>query len=58
MGWIITATPRPLYLREGARVPVVPEDGCAKGSVWTGVEKRKFYVLYSSTDLTEGLADI
>ena len=50
--------PRPLYPREGIRVPVVHEDGWPTGSVWAGVEKRKFYILYSSTNWTECLADI
>ena len=41
----LNATARALYPREGAQVPVVHEDGWATESVWTGVEKIKFYVL-------------
>ena len=35
---MITATPRPLYLREGDPVQVVQEAAWALGPVWTGTE--------------------
>jgi len=35
---VITATPRPLYLREGDPVPGVQEAAWALGPVWTGTE--------------------
>ena len=38
MGWVVKATPRPLYLRERDPVPTVQEDGWAPGPVWTGAE--------------------
>jgi hypothetical protein len=40
-GWVVNATPRPLYSRVGAPVRIVEEDGWAPGSAWTGMEKRK-----------------
>jgi hypothetical protein len=40
-GWVAKATPRPLYPREKAPVPIVEEAGWAPGSVGMGVEKRK-----------------
>jgi hypothetical protein len=38
MGWVVNATPRPLYPRERDPVPIVQEDGWAPGPVWTGAE--------------------
>jgi hypothetical protein len=35
-GWMITATPRPLYPQETEPVPIVLETGWASGPVWTG----------------------
>ena len=40
MGWVINATPRPLYPREIDAVPIVQGAGFAPGPVWTGAEKR------------------
>jgi len=37
MGWVVNATPRPLYTGEDP-VPIVQEAGWASGPVWTGVE--------------------
>jgi len=33
-GWVINATPRSLYLREGDPIPVVQEVRWASGPVW------------------------
>ena len=38
MGWVVKATPRPLYPRERDPVPIVQEAEWASGQVWTGVE--------------------
>ena len=38
MGWVVNATPRPLYPRERYRVPIVQEAGWAPGQVWTRAE--------------------
>ena len=38
MGWVINATPRPLYPWERDPVPMVQEAGWAPGPVWTGSE--------------------
>ena len=38
MGWVVNATPRPLYPREGDPLPIVQEGGWAPGPVWMGVE--------------------
>jgi hypothetical protein len=38
MGWVVIATPRPIYPREVYPVPIVQEAGWAPGQVWTGVE--------------------
>ena len=38
MGWMVSATPRPLYPRERDPVPIVQEAGWAPGPVWTGAE--------------------
>jgi hypothetical protein len=35
MGWVVNATPRPLYPRERS---IVKENGWAPGPVWTGAE--------------------
>jgi hypothetical protein len=35
MGWMVNATPRPLYPRERDPVPIVQEAGWAPGRVWT-----------------------
>ena len=40
MGWVVNATPRPLYPRERDPVPIVEEAGWAPGSVWTGAGNR------------------
>ena len=39
MGWVVYATPRPLYRRERDPVPTVREAGWVQGLVWTGAEK-------------------
>jgi hypothetical protein len=38
MGWVVEATLRPLYHREGNPVPIVQEVGWVPGAVWTGTE--------------------
>jgi hypothetical protein len=38
MGWVVNASPRPLYPLERDLLPIVHEDGRAPGSVWTGAE--------------------
>jgi len=38
MGWVVNATPRPLYPRERDPVPIVEEAGWAPGPVGTGAE--------------------
>jgi hypothetical protein len=38
MGWVVNATPRPLYPRERDPVPIVQEAGLAAGPVRTGAE--------------------
>jgi hypothetical protein len=35
---VVTATPRPLYTRDGNSLPVVREAGLASGSVWTATK--------------------
>ena len=36
MGWVVNATPRPLYSRERDAVLTVQDAGRAPGPVWTG----------------------
>jgi hypothetical protein len=38
MGWVVNATPRPLYPQERDPVSIVQEAGWAPGPVWTGAE--------------------
>ena len=38
MGWVVNATPRPLYPWERDPVPIVQEDGWAAEPVWIGAE--------------------
>ena len=38
MGWVVSATPRPLYPRERDPVPIVLEAGWAPVPVWTSQE--------------------
>ena len=38
MGWVVNATPWPLYSRERDPVPILQEAGWAPGPVWTGAE--------------------
>ena len=38
MGWVVNATPRPLYPRGRNLVPTLQEAGWAPGAVWTGAE--------------------
>ena len=37
-GWVVSATPRPLYSRVRDQVPIVQEAGWVPGPVWTGAE--------------------
>jgi hypothetical protein len=37
-GWVVNATPRPLYTRERDPIPIVLEAGRAPALVWTGEE--------------------
>ena len=37
-GWVVNATPRPLYPGEKDQVSIVQEAGWAPGPVWTGAE--------------------
>ena len=37
-GWVVKATPRPLYPRGRDPVPVIQEDGWTTEPVWTGAE--------------------
>ena len=37
-GWVVNATPRPLYPREREPLPIVQEAGLAPRPVWTGAE--------------------
>jgi hypothetical protein len=37
-GWLVKATPQPLYLQERDPVSIVQEAGCAPGPVWTGAK--------------------
>jgi hypothetical protein len=36
---VVKTTPRPLYVREGDRVPILQETGSATVPVWTGAKK-------------------
>jgi hypothetical protein len=38
MGWVVNATPRPLYPLKTDPVPIIQEDGWTPGPVWTGAE--------------------
>ena len=38
MGWVVNATPRPLYPRKRDPVHTIQEAGWAPGSVWKGAE--------------------
>jgi len=35
MGWVVNATPRPLFVPGKEPVPIVQEAGWAPGTVWT-----------------------
>ena len=37
-GWVVNATPRPLYSWERAQVLILQEGGWDPGPIWTGVE--------------------
>ena len=37
-GWVVKATPRPIYPREADPVPIVQEAGWAPGFVWMGAK--------------------
>ena len=41
-GWVVKATPPPLYPRESDPLYVVPEAGWASWPVWTGAENLAF----------------
>jgi len=38
MGWVVNATPRPLYPQERNPVSIVQEAGWDPGTFWTGEE--------------------
>jgi hypothetical protein len=38
MGWVINATPQPLYLREGNPASILQKAGWAPAPVWRGAE--------------------
>jgi hypothetical protein len=38
LGWVVNATPRPIYPRERQLVLTVQEGGWTPGAIWTGVE--------------------
>ena len=38
LGWVVNATPQPLYLWARVPVPILQEVGWASGPVWTGTE--------------------
>ena len=40
MGWVVKATPRPLYLRVKDKLPIVQEAGLAVGPFWMGSENH------------------
>jgi hypothetical protein len=52
MGWVVSATPWPLYPRETDPVPIVYEAEWAPGPVWTGAEN-----LAPHRDLIPGLSN-
>ena len=37
-GWVVNATPRPLYRRERDPVPILQKAGWAMGPVWVGAK--------------------
>jgi len=39
-GWVVSSTPRPLFIRGKDPVPIVQEAGLAPGPVWTGGKCR------------------
>jgi hypothetical protein len=41
MGWVVNATPQPLYSRERDSVPIVQEAGWAPGTGLDGCEKSR-----------------
>jgi hypothetical protein len=53
MGWVVNATPRPLYLRQRDPVPIVYEAVWAPGPVWIGAENLAstgiFFFVFSCT---------
>jgi hypothetical protein len=38
MGWVVNATPRPLYPQQRDPVPTVQEAGYAPGTVWASAQ--------------------
>ena len=45
-GWVVNASPRPLYTRGGTSVSIVQEAGW----VWTGVGKKKFVCFHRGSN--------
>ena len=44
-GWVVKATPRPLYPWERYQVPIIWKVGWDTGPAWTGAEKRASTVI-------------
>ena len=38
-GWVVNATPLPLYPRERNPVPIIQDAGWSSGPIWIGAEK-------------------
>jgi hypothetical protein len=54
MGWVVNATPRPLYCQQRDAVPILQEAGWAPEPVWTG-EKNLAPTEIGSPDRSESL---
>jgi hypothetical protein len=50
-GWVVNATPRPIYARERNQLPIVKEAGLAPGPVWMGAKNLAFPPKIRSLDL-------
>jgi hypothetical protein len=55
MGWVVNATPRPLYPQERDPLPIVQEVGWAPGPAWTGARGDDINPLYLLFKLCNGL---
>ena len=51
-GWVVNATPWPIYPLERDLVPIVSEAGWAPGLVWTGIENLASTGIQSPDHLT------